>query len=895
MCALLAATIQLARGEFEVLVEHCSKTATFLAPSTAANGRQYAPDWDVRPLHIALDVTPDFKKRSIQAVATLRFAANVVPTRQVRLDCIGLRIASVESSEEIQAYQVTEDALEITFAEDMAPEHEVTLTISYSAEPEKGLYFRTPEMGYREGDTHLFSQGESILSRHWYPSFDAPNVLLTSEITCRVPQGMTVISNGRLVSESKDENSGLTAFHWTQEKRHANYLLTLVAGYFQKVEDRYRDIPLAFYTPPSEIEQATNSFRGTREMMEFFEQEIGVAYPWQKYDQVCVNDFVAGGMENTSATTLTDGTLFSSATENLDNSQGLVAHELAHQWFGDLVTCKDWSQLWLNEGFATYYEILWTGRNEGRDAMLLDLWRNLRMITGAGGTPQPIVRRTYSEPDDMFGYLAYQKGGWVLHMLRSQLGEQRYRRAIQLFLERHRHQNVVTEDLRRIIEEVSGRSYDQFFDQWVYHAHHPELDVSYRWDEAAKVARLTVRQTQKIDTNVLLFKVPLTVRFKGSFGTRDETLQISQAEEDFAVALESAPRLVRMDPDCNLLAKVSFAPPESMLEEQLLQMDDPIGRIVAVERLGQRRSAQTPEKLRKLLNDDPFYAVRIEASRALRALHTDEALDALLASTDQPDARVRRQVTDDIGSFYNERAFGFATKAMDREQNPEIRSVILRDLAGYAKPEVHDLLVEQLDTDSYRDQLIAAAVAGLRSQDDPAGIAPLLTMLKRRQNDLRGSVLGQGLSALAYLARNEEDKGTVREFLMQHLNSHKRAVKVAAINGLGTLGDPKAIGALEKFASAGPNEPGKAAASSAVSALRSARRPVDDFKNLRQEVLDLKKSDSELRKELETLRKEMKDKPSHPAAGTQVNGSPAPEPPRKRGLRALGSPKAEDK
>src|SRR5207245_5489059 len=177
--------------------------------------------------------------------------------------------------------------------------------VAYDAEPTKGLYFRTPEMGYKEGDTHLFTQGEEIEARNWYPCFDSPNTKFTSEVTCRVPEGMTAISNGRLVSEEKDPATGLVAIHWMQEKPHANYLISLCAGYFKKLEDRHKNVPLAFYTPPSEIAEATNSFRDTRDIMAFFEQEIGVPYPWAKYDQVCVNDFVEGRLVKPSSPTVT--------------------------------------------------------------------------------------------------------------------------------------------------------------------------------------------------------------------------------------------------------------------------------------------------------------------------------------------------------------------------------------------------------------------------------------------------------------------------------------------------------------------------------------------------------------------------------------------------------------
>ncbi|HEY3913494.1 MAG TPA: M1 family metallopeptidase, partial [Verrucomicrobiae bacterium] len=316
-------------------------------PDEWSGHRQYAPDRDAEIHHLALDVTPDFRRRTISAEAILTFQPIAKPLEELELDAVDLNVGSVVSTEKIQAYDVTADHLIITFASPIPADKEASVTIRYTAQPEKGLYFRTPEMGYSAGDEHLFTQGEATDERYWYPSHDSPNEKFTTEITCRVPSGMTALSNGRLVSQT--DEGGLAVFHWAQEQPQANYLVSLVAGYFKRVEDHYKNVPLAFYTPPSDIAEAPNSFRDTADIMGFYEQEIGVPYPWVKYYQVVVQDFMAGGMENTSITTLTENTLFTSATENVRSSQGLVAHEMAHQWFGDLVTCKDWSHIWLNE------------------------------------------------------------------------------------------------------------------------------------------------------------------------------------------------------------------------------------------------------------------------------------------------------------------------------------------------------------------------------------------------------------------------------------------------------------------------------------------------------------------------------------------------------------------
>ena len=227
--------------------------------------------------------------------------------------------------------------------------------------------------------------------------------------------------------------------------------------------------------------------------MAFFEEEIGMNFPWVKYDQVTIVDFTAGGMENTSLTTLTHRTIFSEATENLRTTRRLDAHEMAHQWFGDYVTCKDWSHLWLNEGFATYYTHLYEGHKFGRDAMLYGLYRDAQnAILPQKNDTKPIVFNAYKNPMDQFDYRAYPKGSWVLHMLRSQLGPDLYRKCIKAYLEKHALTSVVSDDLRQVIEEHSGQSLDRFFDQWVYSPRHPDLRISYKWLPKQNLAKVTV-------------------------------------------------------------------------------------------------------------------------------------------------------------------------------------------------------------------------------------------------------------------------------------------------------------------------------------------------------------------------------------------------------------------
>jgi len=831
---------------------------------------KYAPSRLVDILHLALDVTPNFKA----AKATIRFKPNAKALPELELDAVDLSVSSLTSSAKIAGYQNTGEKIVVTFDPPIAADQETMVVITYSAEPKQGLYFRTPEMGYKSEDTHLWTQGESIEARHWFPSCDHPNEKFTSEITCRVPEGMVVLSNGKLVSEERDGQSGLMAVRWLQEKPHATYLIALCAGYFKKVEDKYKGIPLAFFTPASEIKEAINSFApDTKEAMAFFEEEIGVRYPWAKYYQVCVNDFTAGGMENTSLTILTDSTLHPTSFENLHDSQGLIAHELAHQWFGDLVTCKDWANLWLNEGFATYYEKLYENHKHGRDDFLYGMYHSAKGIFVHANQTNAMVRRDFKTPEDQFNYLAYPKGSWILHMLRSEVGEELYRRAIKTYLQRHEYGNVTTEDLKAVFEELSGRSFDQFFDQYVYHAGQPELNIAYSWDEKSKLAKISVQQVQKISADVLLFNVPLTIRFKSKSETQNRQIIVKEKAEDFYFPLAAAPEIVRIDPEYKLLAKISFTPPGPMVNAMAGDSSDMLGRLLGVDELGKRKDQDSVKRLKQLLNEDSFYGVRIAAAEGLRSIQTDAAFEALAASNKQRDARVRRAVVSEIGQFYRETALDVSKSILASEKNPEIQATAIQSLGAYNKKQVDSVLIRELNSESFHNILGDAAISAMRSQSDPDYINPILACLRQRVEEFRASGFARGLETLAYLAREQEKKEVVREFLLENLNNKKERVQMAVLNALGTLGDAKAIPVLEKFASASKESPERSAAEKAITSLRDSRKSSVELGSLRNEVLSLQKENRDLRKEFDDLKKRIEA--ALPQAGSLSSNKPA--------------------
>jgi aminopeptidase N len=820
--------------------------------------RRYAPDRQADLLKLKLDVTPDFAQRSLTGIVTLTFKPIAKPLEELSLDAIDFTVTAVESTSPLKGQQATREQVILTFSKPLPVGVEQQVTIHYRATPQDGLYFRTPEQGYPIGESHLFTQGETILARHWFPVLDSPNEKLSTEVICRLPDGMQAFSNGKLISQVKDATSGLTAYDWQQEKPHSAYLVSLVAGQFTVIEDRYKDLPMAFIVPPADAAMAQRSLDGTKEMLAFFERELGFPFAWDKYHQIVVRDFQWGGMENTSLTTLTDRTLHTGEYENLRSSTSLVAHELAHQWFGDVITCKDWSHLWLNEGFATYYDDLYHEQLLGHDHFLYERQKSADMLTQQNN-PRPIVFREIA-PDayDQFGNLSYEKGSWILHMLRCELGPDLYRQTIQTYLKRHAFQNVTTAEFIAVLEETTGRSYDRFFDQWVYHGGTPSLAVDYSWDEKNGLARIGIRQTQKITAELLQYQLPVTVRFKGDFGTIDHLCRLDDLAQDFYCKLPSAPKIVRIDPEVTLLAAIDFTPPREMLNAQLADPSDSIGRVFALRHLATGANADGIERIKKTLNTDPQWFVRVEAAMALAKVDTDPALDALRASTTQPDARARRATITALGSYLKPSAEDALLTLLPLEKNPDIREAILRALPRHPGTKSHAELLAALSSQSLREHLFEAAVQGLRAADDESHIPPLLAAIRSRQATLESRPLAAALTTLGYLARNRSDKTEVFDLLAQNLNSLRDPVAKGATTGLGLLADPRARPLLLALTS----KPHPEIATAALVDLDQGSKPPAALGAIQKELAELRKTHTELKQSLDTLKKRLDPTPA---------------------------------
>jgi len=847
-------------AELENICRYCGRDHSLQFKNAAAagqdaGGRQYAPDRLVDVKHIKIDVTPDFKQRTVAGVTTLTFSAISKPVEEVTLDAEMLDVTDVQSSVPLADYVATDHHLTLLFRQPIQVGQQVEVTITYTAEPQKGLYFRTPELGYPEEDTHIWTQGETHEAPHWFPCFDYPNERSTTEVLCTVPDGMVVLSNGKRMGE-ESRSAGTKTVRWVQDKPHVSYLVCLVAGKFHELKDQHRDVPLGFYAQPSLAEHAKNAFADTRAIMEFYEAEIGMNYPWDKYYQATIRDFNSGGMENTSLTTLTHGTIYSEVTENIRSSRNLDAHEMAHQWFGDYVTCEDWSHLWLNEGFATYYTHLYNEHKLGRDELLYGLYRDAKnRVLPEGDDHRPIVFRGYDNAWEQFDYRAYPKGSWVLHMLRNQLGKDVYRTAIKNYLEANALSSVVTADLIAALEDVSGQELDRFFDQWVFHAGAPDLKIKHKWLPKEKLVQVTVEQTQDVNDNVLLFDFPAKLRFYVGDNVIDHAIDITQKQQDFYVPLDAKPELVRFDPEYTVLAKVDFDKPQIMLERQLENQDDVIGRLLAADKLGEKESKKTIAALKQALNNDPHYGVRIAAADALEEIGSNESFAALTESQQQSDARVRQAVVRNVGKFYKPDSLTAMKRIVNNEANPAIVSVAVRALGKFRADDARAEIEKALDTESFGNEIAGAAIEALADSGDEALRGKLLNVLKSQRNDFGDRDYSQGLGALAKLWREADDQAPARSWIEDCLRDPSRRVRSGAVAALGELGDPRAIASLRSFADREGRGRDTTAAEKAIKKLEDQTPFVPrEVKELREMVGDMQEEQEKLRKELDELK-----------------------------------------
>ncbi|RYE34958.1 MAG: M1 family peptidase [Sphingobacteriaceae bacterium] len=518
-----------------------------------------------------LDVRFDYAKHYLYGKEWVTLKPHFYPTDSLTLDAKGMdinQISIVKNSKNVPL-KYTYDSLQLKIKLDKkyTSAENYTLYLSYTSKPDelkvkgsaaisdaKGLYFINSDGADKTKPIQIWTQGETESSSAWFPTIDHPSQKTLEEISMTVPAKYVTLSNGKLISQ-KPAGNGLRTDTWKMDKPHSPYLFMMAVGDFKIYKDKWKDKEVNYYLEPAYAPFAKQIFGSTPEMINFYSQKLGVDYPWNKYSQIVVRDYVSGAMENTSAT-LHGDYVQKTAREMLDDnySQGesTIAHELFHQWFGDYVTAESWSNLTVNESFADFSETLWAEHHYGKDEGGAHIYENqLAYLNSKDASTKNLVRFNYGDKEDMFDVVTYQKGGCILNMLRNYLGEDAFFSGLNLYLRQNALGNGEAQQLRLAFEKVSGKDLNWFFNQWYYGAGNPDLKIDYRWDEASKTQFVYLTQTQEGQT----FTLPMAIDIYAGGKMDRHQIWMKDKTDTLTFKVAAKPNLVNVDGDKVLLAK----------------------------------------------------------------------------------------------------------------------------------------------------------------------------------------------------------------------------------------------------------------------------------------------------------------------------------------------------
>ena len=557
-------------------------------------------------------------------------------------------------------------------------------------------------------------------AHNWIPLYDYPNDKVTHELIVTVPEGNRVLSNGRLVGVSEDAAGGTSTWHWSQEEPHSTYLMMLAIGPFAVIEDSLGSLPVNYWVYAKDVEDARWIFEKTPRMIAFYNDIFDYPYPWAKYDQV-TTPHVGGGAEATSATILGDGTIHDRRAEQDFSRETVIAHEIAHQWWGDLITLREWSHTWLNESFGTYSDYLWTRHENGEDAGSWALLgkKNAYLNEAHNRYIRPIVFDRYTQPGDNFDSHTYPKGAVILHQLRYLLGDEPFFRTLSTFLHEYAFEPVDTHDFMKTVKEVTGRNMDWFFEQFIFRPGHPVFEVSSTWNPGGGEIRLTVSQVQSREHGVPIYKFPLQVGIVTETGKRVETVWLENEHDSFVFPSTDKPLLVRFDDGNWMLKEWSY---EKSVEELLYQArhDDVIGREWAVRQLAAHGDeAAVVEELNAIVFDDPFWAVRLAAVETVASLSERESVEILRAAATDASSKVRRAAVRHLGETEAASLVGFFRETFESDSSYQVQAEALRAIGRSGDRAQLGFLRRASEMDSPRNVIRSAAEWAIEEMSTP--------------------------------------------------------------------------------------------------------------------------------------------------------------------------------
>ncbi len=771
-------------------------------PVDAATGRDlrnYPPDRIVDFLHMKLQLKfENLNDQKFTAFETLKFTPIGKDVSSLKLDAVGLKITSVKLGEKPVEFSSDDVHLMLRFDPVLAAGKDQSIVIEYVCDhPLDGMVFTpySPDAPHYTAEVH--TQGESETNRYWFVAHDFPNERMSTELIVDVPAGFSVSSNGKLVSNLTSGDRAV--WHYLQEKPHVSYLVSLVIGKFDIVALPQHRVPMRVWVPQGLGDQVLQTYGRTGEMIDLFEKRFGVPYPWERYDQLCVKNFGAGGMENTSVTSMYPTAILDKNALLDGDLEGLISHELCHQWTGDYITCKSWAHIWLNEGWATYGSALWNETKYGQDGYLDSIRGSFEVARRDKTTNDlPMVSPIYESADETFRRPAnpYPKGSSILHMLRMMLGDDVFWKGVQLYMSRQGLNVAETNDFRYAMEEVSGLGLEWFFDQWCYRPGCPELNVKVQYDGEKRDLTVNVDQAQKIDaaTPAFRFSLPVVVRMAGGTGgtANEKTFMVDVTEKStvFRTVLDGPPTIVAVDPNLYVLKTMTEDKPLSLWVEQAKNGPTIVARHAAVQALGKTDSPENIALLSQIVRDDKVrYSLRNTAVDALAGYGSAEAKEALLGivKAGVAEAKVRSTLVDKLAKFEKDKVVDLLADFATNDPSYATRVAAIEGLATLKAMEKADLIVSLVDYQSQHDQVRSAALRALGDLDDARGLD---LGMKYAAYGFVDRSRPTAINCVGKLAKHDKDKAVA--FLLGLLSDPESRSMGAAGGALADLGDDRA-------------------------------------------------------------------------------------------------------
>ncbi len=779
--------------------------------------------------HMKLNILiADMNVRRMQVVQELTFTAGLAPVESLTLDAKLMQVQSVTASTGGVSFEHDAQKLAIRFETPVPAGASCTLTTTYTVTtPPYGLVWTPQDPAWPGRAAQIHSKGEPENNSYWFPCHDFPNDRMTTEIIATVPAAYDVVSNGRLVrvenkALSTRESTGETTvdarlgmfrkFHWLQDKPHVPYLVTLVVGRWDVVDVGNKKMPMPVYAPVGRGQDVGRSFGRTAEMVDVFAKAFDEPYPWDQYAQVLVHNYSSGATENTSATSLSDASIYSEQGVIDSDPDGLVAHELAHQWFGDLVTCSSWEHIWLNEAWATYSEGLWFEHRDGPAGYEAHVFREFQSALGqdTGTAPKTpaMVSRQFRQPREVFTKAAtpYAKGASVLHMLRRHIGDAAFFRGTAEYLNRFKFKQAETSDLQAVMEEASGESLDLFFAQWCYRPGCPRVSVKASWDAGASRLHLEARQTQKIDGPNPAFEFDLPVVARLSDGSdRKGVLAVRGRSATLEMELPSEPAWIAVDPDANILAQISIDAPASWLAAEARKGPSLAARAQAIRSLAKlkdERAAGLCEIV--VFTPEEHELVKLEAIKALRTLKDAGTLETcVLGRPPSPAVREAAVTTladiaagrkDEGAQRGRDRAAEMLVKLYGLDRSTKVRAACISGLGTLKAVRHQPLILSAMTEESQSDRIRQGAVRALGNLNTPEGLAAVMIAAGDGSFDRTRPVAFDALVKM-----KEHDPDTVLELLAKVLDDCADRTRRAAGKALVDLGDPRGLDVLQRL------------------------------------------------------------------------------------------------